>query len=193
MLEFIGIYKSRLSIFFRTFVGSSSNQERCQSDRLGRTRNPVNGLSVPGVWIPLSPLEVLCKMSRQKLQKSVSVVISRSYDTFILCPFKLSEYVKRSYERPKYSSVATIWLHFFEPPKNCSQEFVESSFRVLVFCCYSNNYVELWAGLQRLKQWTFGYNQPSVRLQFLCYWLQLKTSKVWSQFSEQSSILEATM
>lgn len=44
-----GICKEPFSIFFRTFVGSSSNLERCQSDRLGRTRNPVNGLSVPGV------------------------------------------------------------------------------------------------------------------------------------------------
>lgn len=25
------------------------NEERCQSDRMGRTRNPVNGLSVP--WV----------------------------------------------------------------------------------------------------------------------------------------------
>ena len=51
------------------------------------------------------------------------------------------------YILPKYSPVATIWLHFFEANKNCSQEFVESSFRVLVFYCYSNNYVELcsWA------------------------------------------------
>ena len=30
-------------------------EERCQSDRMGRTRNPLYGLSVPGVWIPLFP------------------------------------------------------------------------------------------------------------------------------------------
>ena len=39
--------------------------------------------------------------------------------------------------------MATIRLHFLEANKNCSQEFVESSFGVLVFCCYSNYYVEL--------------------------------------------------
>ena len=107
---------------------------------------------------PLSPREVLCKMSRQKLQKSVSVVISRSYDTFILCPFKLSEYVKRSYERPKYSPMATIWLHFFEPIENCSQESVESSFRVLIYCCFSNNYVELCSTVTEDCFPHFGYN-----------------------------------
>ena len=52
---------------------------------------------------PLSPREVLCKRSQEKLQKSVSIVTTSSYDTFILCRINLSEYVKRSYIRPKYS------------------------------------------------------------------------------------------
>lgn len=57
---------------------------------------------------------------------------------------------------PKNSPAATIWLHFFEANKNCSQEFVESSFRVLVLYCYSNNYVELcsWAAeVERMGVW----------------------------------------
>lgn len=39
--------------------------------------------------------------------------------------------------------MATIWLHFFEPIENCSQEYVESSFRVRIHSCYSKHYVEL--------------------------------------------------
>ena len=54
---------------------------------------------------------------------------------------------QRSFRGRIYSPNTLLWLQsgyfFFEANKNCSQEFVESSFRVLVFYCYSNNYVEL--------------------------------------------------
>ena len=33
----------------KTIYLCSTFKERCQSDRMGRTRNPVNGLSVP--WV----------------------------------------------------------------------------------------------------------------------------------------------
>ncbi|SJM20371.1 hypothetical protein PGIN_13-1_01700 [Porphyromonas gingivalis] len=68
-----------------------------------------------------------------------------SYDTFLLYLHIFSEYVQRSQILPKYSQMATIWLHFFEPIENCSQEYVESSFRARIHCCYSKYYVELFS------------------------------------------------
>lgn len=59
--------------------------------------------------------------------------------------------------------MATIWLHFFEANKNCSQEFVESSFSVLVFCCYTNNYVELCSRATEVGNNEF-WLQSTVRL-----------------------------
>ena len=53
-----------------------------------------------------------------------------SYDTFLLYIIVLPEYVESTQILPKDSSMATIWLHFFLQNKNCSQEIVESSFRV---------------------------------------------------------------
>ena len=45
------------------------------------------------VFIPLSPREVLCKKSWEKLQKSVSIVTSISCDTFVLYKSYFSEVV----------------------------------------------------------------------------------------------------
>ena len=42
------------------------------------------------IHFPLSPREVLCKRSQEKLQKYVSIVSSRSYDTFVLYRINLS-------------------------------------------------------------------------------------------------------
>ena len=53
-----------------------------------------------------------------------------SYDTFLLYIIVLPEYVESTQILPKDSSMATIWLHFFLQNKKCSQEIVESSFRV---------------------------------------------------------------
>ena len=53
-----------------------------------------------------------------------------SYDTFLLYIIVLPEYVESTQILPKDSPMATIWLHFFLQNKNCSQEIVESSFRV---------------------------------------------------------------
>jgi len=75
--------------------------------------------------------------------KSVSIVTSMSYDTFLLYIIVLPEYVESTQILPKDSPMATIWLHFFLQNKNCSQEIVESSFRVRVDYCYSKYYVEL--------------------------------------------------
>lgn len=66
-----------------------------------------------------------------------------SYDTFLLYIIVLLEYVESTQILPKDSPMATIWLHFFLQNKNCSQEIVESSFRVRVDYCYSKYYVEL--------------------------------------------------
>ncbi len=71
-----------------------------------------------------------------------------SYDTFLLYIIVLPEYVESTQILPKDSPMATIWLHFFLQNKNCSQEIVESSFRVRVDYCYSKYYVELCSRLQ---------------------------------------------
>ena len=59
----------------------------------------------------------------------------------------MSSYVFRVHKEEVYhlknSPMVTIRLHFFSPFESCSQETVETLFRVLIYCCYSNNYVEL--------------------------------------------------
>ena len=67
--------------------------------------------------------------------------------------------------------MATIWLHFFLQNKNCSQEIVESSFRVRVDYCDSKYYVELCS---RTTEWFIaisGYNSRQPWLQILSVWL----------------------
>lgn len=81
-----------------------------------------------------------------------------SYDTYLLYLHIFSEYVQRSQIHPKYSQMATIWLHFFEPIENCSQEYVESSFRVRIHYCYSKYYVELCSVVTEVCFSRFGYN-----------------------------------
>ena len=84
---------------------------------------------------------------RKHFAKSVSIVASISYDTFVLYLHVFSEYVRRVPKRPKYSPTVTIWLQKDEPNKNCNQEYVQRLFRVLICCCYSNDYVELCSGI----------------------------------------------
>ena len=84
---------------------------------------------------------------RKHFKKSVSIVASISYDTFVLYLHVFSEYVRRVPKRPKYSPTVTIWLQKDEPNKNCNQEYVQRLFRVLICCCYSNDYVELCSGI----------------------------------------------
>ena len=84
---------------------------------------------------------------RKHFAKSVSIVASISYDTFVLYLHVFSEYVRRVPKRPKYSPTVTIWLQKDEPNKNCNQEYVQRLFRVLIYCCYSNDYVELCSGI----------------------------------------------
>ena len=84
---------------------------------------------------------------RKHFTKSVSIVASISYDTFVLYLHVFSEYVRRVPKRPKYSPTVTIWLQKDEPNKNCNQEYVQRLFRVLICCCYSNDYVELCSGI----------------------------------------------
>ena len=84
---------------------------------------------------------------RKRFTKSVSIVASISYDTFVLYLHVFSEYVRRMPKRPKYSPTVTIWLQKDEPNKNCNQEYVQRLFRVLICCCYSNDYVELCSGI----------------------------------------------
>ena len=60
-----------------------------------------------------------------------------SYDTFLLYIIVLPEYVESTQILSKDSPMVTIWLHFFLQNENCSQEIVESSFRVRVDYCYS--------------------------------------------------------
>lgn len=71
-----------------------------------------------------------------------------SYDTFLLYIIVLPEYVESTQILPKDSPMATIWLHFFLQNKNCSQEIVESLFRVRVDYCYSKYMLNFVAGLQ---------------------------------------------
>ena len=84
---------------------------------------------------------------RKRFTKSVSIVASISYDTFVLYLHVFSEYVRRVPKRPKYSPTVTIWLQKDEPNKNCNQEYIQRLFRVLIYCCYSNDYVELCSGI----------------------------------------------
>ena len=84
---------------------------------------------------------------RKHFTKSLSIVASISYDAFVLYLHIFSEYVRRGPKRPKYSSTVTIWLQKDEPNKNCNQEYVQRLFRVLICCCYSNDYVELCSGV----------------------------------------------
>ena len=84
---------------------------------------------------------------RKHFTKSVSIVASISCDTFVLYLHVFSEYVRRVPKRPKYSPTVTIWLQKDEQNKNCNQEYVQRLFRVLICCCYSNDYVELCSGV----------------------------------------------
>ena len=98
------------------------------------------------------------KLNSEEIKKNVSIVTSIGYDTFLLYIIVLPEYVESTQILPKDSPMATIWLHFFLQNKNCSQEIVESSFRVRVDYCYSKYYVELCS---KTTEWFIaisGYN-----------------------------------
>ena len=68
---------------------------------------------------------------RKHFKKSVSIVASISYDTFVLYLHVFSEYVRRVPKRPKYSPTVTIWLQKDEPNKNCNQEYVQRLFLIV--------------------------------------------------------------
>ena len=48
-------------LYFCSVLNGQCSKESCRSDRSGRTRNPLYGLSVPGVWIPHFPHQTLLK------------------------------------------------------------------------------------------------------------------------------------
>lgn len=67
----------------------TSNEVRALADEVVRSQTTVTG-----VQPKLSPLEVLWNRSqKKKLQNSVSIVTYSSYDTFLLYPINISEYI----------------------------------------------------------------------------------------------------
>ena len=67
----------------------TSNEVRALADEVVRSQTTVTG-----VQPKLSPLEVLWNRSqKKKLQNSVSIVTLMSYDTFLLYPINISEYI----------------------------------------------------------------------------------------------------
>ena len=88
----------------------------------------------------------------------------------------------------KYSTMATIWLHFLKQNKNCSQEFVQSTHRVHANYCYSNKYVELCSVVTEVYLannsifWLQFYQKLATIIKF---WLQL--SLPWLQLNNSSA------
>ena len=119
---------------------------------------------------PLSAWSTL-KLNSEEIKEKRKYRNFNELRYFFLYIIVLPEYVESTQILPKDSPMATIWLHFFLQNKNCSQEIVESSFRVRVDYCYSKYYVELCS---RTTEWFIaisGYNFRQSWLQILSVWL----------------------